>query len=343
MRWRDREGSRNVEDHRGRQGGRQGGRFGLPFPGGGGRKMRMPGRRGGGISIWTIVIMLAFMYFTGKCDPGMILREIAGGQGQFPQLERQQKSPQAPRIDIDPLPDTGQDFRRPGEQSQLGKPRPQNAEMKDEMGKFTSVVLRETELVWQKIFKQMGRTYKEPTLRLFEQSTQSACGPGMRAMGPFYCPLDQKVYVDLHFYGELKRKFGAPGDFAQAYVIAHEVGHHVQTLLGIAGKVQARKARISKRDGNALQVRMELQADCFAGLWARHADATNQILEDGDLEEAINAASKIGDDNIQRKTQGHVVPEAFTHGTSAQRMRWFKEGYDTGNMRSCDTFNATSL
>ncbi|CAN0498338.1 unnamed protein product, partial [Scytosiphon promiscuus] len=212
-----------------------------------------------------------------------------------------------------------------------------------DLGQFTSVVLRETELVWHKIFKQMGRTYEEPTLRMFTQSTQSACGPGLRAMGPFYCPLDKKVYVDLSFYGELKQRFGAPGDFAQAYVIAHEVGHHVQTLLGIARQVQTQKARLSKAQGNALQVRMELQADCFAGLWARHADAANQILEEGDLEEAIRAASKIGDDNIQRQTQGRVVPEAFTHGTSAQRMRWFKEGYNTGNMRACDTFNASNL
>ena len=165
----------------------------------------------------------------------------------------------------------------------------------------------------------------------------------MKAMGPFYCPLDQKVYVDLSFYGELKRKFGAPGDFAQAYVIAHEVGHHVQTLLGTAEKVQRAKMRSSKKTANAIQVRMELQADCFAGVWARHADAQNQILEEGDLNEAINAASKIGDDNIQRKTQGYVVEDAFTHGSSAQRTRWFKRGYDTGSMKACDTFNADRL
>lgn len=338
MRWRDRETSRNIEDRRGQGGGR----FGLPFPGGRGRTVRMPGRRGGGISIWTILILLAFMYFTGKCDPGLILREIAGGGGGFPQIERQAPG-QAPRIDMEPLPDTGGEFRTPGSESQLGRQRPQSAEMKDEMGKFTSVVLRETELVWHKLFRQIGRTYQEPKLVLFSQYTQSRCGAGMRAMGPFYCPLDKKVYVDLHFYGELKRKFGAPGDFAQAYVIAHEVGHHVQTLFGVAGKVQSMKMRLSKRDANALQVKMELQADCFAGLWARHADAANKILEDGDLEEALNAAAKIGDDAIQRRMQGHVVPESFTHGTSEQRMRWFKRGYDTGNMRACDTFNATSL
>lgn len=336
MRWRGREGSKNIEDHRGRRGGR----FGIPLPGGRGRSIRMPGKRGGGISIWTIVILLAFMYFTGKCDPNLILRELTKGQGQIPQIGKQQQ----PRFDVEPLPDTGGEFNESQSNKKLN-PTSSNLPQakKDDLGQFTSVVLRETELVWQKIFKQIGRKYEEPKLRMFTQSTQSACGPGMRAMGPFYCPLDKKVYVDLSFYSELKKKFGAPGDFAQAYVIAHEVGHHVQTLLGIAHKVQAQKSRISKAQGNALQVRMELQADCFAGLWARHADAANQILEKGDIDEALRAASKIGDDNIQRQTQGHVVPEAFTHGTSEQRMRWFKRGYDTGNMKACETFSAPNL
>ena len=333
MRWRGREGSKNIEDHRGRRGGR----FGIPLPGGRGRSIRMPGRRGGGISIWTILILLAFMYFTGKCDPNLILRELTKGQG-VPQIERQQQ----PRFDVEPLPDTGGEFNQSNKD--LNR---QNSNIpqvkKDDLGQFTSVVLRETELVWHKIFKQIGRRYEEPKLRMFTQSTQSACGRGMSAMGPFYCPLDKKVYIDLIFYKELKQRFGAPGDFAQAYVIAHEVGHHVQTLLGIAHKVQSAKQRMSKRQANALQVRMELQADCFAGLWARHADAANQILEEGDLEEALRAASKIGDDNIQRQTQGHIVPEAFTHGTSAQRMRWFQRGYDTGNMKACDTFNTNNL
>lgn len=333
MRWRGREGSKNIEDRRGQGGGR----FGLPFPGGRGRTIRMPGRRGGGISIWTILILLAFMYFTGKCDPGLILREIAGGGGQVQEIDRPAQN--NPTIDFEPLPDTGSEFQQPGTLNKLEAQRPKANNAADEMRDFTSVVLRETELVWHKLFRQMGRTYQEPKLVLFSQYTQSGCGTGMRAMGPFYCPLDKKVYVDMHFYGELKRKFGAPGDFAQAYVIAHEVGHHVQTLLGVAGKVQAQKMRLPKQAGNKLQVRMELQADCFAGLWARHADAANQILEDGDLNEAINAASKIGDDNIQKRTQGYVVPEAFTHGTSAQRMKWFRRGYDTGNMRACDTFN----
>ncbi|MBO6548790.1 MAG: zinc metallopeptidase [Rhizobiales bacterium] len=333
MRWRGREGSKNIEDHRGRRGGR----FGIPLPGGRGRSIRMPGRRGGGISIWTILILLAFMYFTGKCDPNLILRELTKGQG-LPQIERQQQ----PRFDVEPLPDTGGEFNQSNKDlNRQNRNIPQVK--KDDLGQFTSVVLRETELVWHKIFKQIGRRYEEPKLRMFTQSTQSACGRGMSAMGPFYCPLDKKIYIDLSFYRELKQKFGAPGDFAQAYVIAHEVGHHVQTLLGIIQKVQSAKQRMSKVEGNALNVRLELQADCFAGLWARHADAANQILEDGDLEEALGAASKIGDDNIQKKTQGHIVPEAFTHGTSAQRMRWFKRGYDTGNMKACDTFNANNL
>ncbi len=335
MRWRGREGSKNIEDHRGRTGGR----FGIPLPGGRGRSIRMPGRRGGGISIWTILILLAFMYFTGKCDPNLILRELTKGQG-VPQIERQQQ----PRFDVEPLPDTGSEFNQSQSNSKLNKTNSKIPQVKkDDLAQFTSVVLRETELVWQKIFKQIGKRYEEPKLRMFSQSTQSACGKGLRAMGPFYCPLDKKVYIDLIFYKELKQKFGAPGDFAQAYVIAHEVGHHVQTLLGIAHKVQAAKQRMSKIQGNALQVRMELQADCFAGLWARHADAANQILEEGDLQEALRAASKIGDDNIQKQTQGHVVPEAFTHGSSAQRMKWFQRGYDTGNMKACDTFNASNL
>jgi hypothetical protein len=334
MRWRGREGSKNIEDHRGRRGG---GRFGIPLPGGRGRTIRMPGRRGGGISIWTILILLAFMYFTGKCDPNLILRELTKGQGQFPQIQRQEQ----PKFDVEPLPDTGGEFNQSQSNKQPGSNLPKAK--KDDLAQFTSVVLRETELVWHKIFKQIGRRYEEPKLRMFNQATQSACGQGLSAMGPFYCPLDKKVYIDLIFYKELKQKFGAPGDFAQAYVIAHEVGHHVQTLLGIAHKVQSAKRRMSKIQANALQVKMELQADCFAGLWARHADAANQILEEGDLEEALRAASKIGDDNIQRQTQGRIVPEAFTHGTSEQRMRWFQRGYDTGNMRSCDTFNASSL
>ncbi|MGD9867537.1 MAG: neutral zinc metallopeptidase, partial [Hyphomicrobiales bacterium] len=213
----------------------------------------------------------------------------------------------------------------------------------DEMKQFISVVLADTEDVWTDIFKRFGERYPEPKLVLFSGATRSACGTGLAQMGPFYCPLDQKVYVDLSFYKELKERFRAPGDFAQAYVIAHEVGHHVQTLLGISEKVQNAKQRMNERQANALQVRMELQADCFAGVWANHAQRTKQILEDGDIEEALNAASKIGDDNIQRQTQGRVVPDAFTHGSSEQRVRWFKRGFQSGDIQSCDTFNASSL
>jgi predicted metalloprotease len=189
----------------------------------------------------------------------------------------------------------------------------------------------------------MGKSYREPKLVLFTGGVRSGCGTAMSAMGPFYCPVDQKLYVDLSFYRQMKTQFGASGDFAQAYVIAHEVGHHVQTLFGISEKVQRAKSRMSQRQGNAVQVRMELQADCFAGVWARLTQRAKKFLEAGDIEEGLNAASAIGDDNIQRKTQGHVVPDAFTHGSSKQRVRWFKRGLDSGDIHKCDTFNASSL
>ncbi len=213
----------------------------------------------------------------------------------------------------------------------------------DELGRFVAVVLADTEDAWKDIFRRAGSTYEEPKLVLFHGATRSACGTGLAQMGPFYCPLDRKVYIDLAFYSELKNRFRAPGDFAQAYVIAHEVGHHVQTLLGIAEKVERAKARAGQREANALQVRMELQADCLAGVFAKHADRTKSILEPGDVDEALNAASAIGDDQIQRRTQGYVVPDAFTHGSSAQRVRWFRRGFKSGNMRDCDTFSAPSL
>lgn len=211
------------------------------------------------------------------------------------------------------------------------------------MGTFIKRVLADTEDVWNRVFQSFGKDYKEPRLVLFSGATPTACGTGMSAMGPFYCPLDQKIYVDLSFYEQLKRRFQAPGDFAQAYVIAHEVGHHVQMLLGIAEKVQSLKSRMSERDSNALQVRMELQADCLAGVWANLNHQLNKRLEQGDIEEGLNAASAIGDDMIQRKTQGHVVPDAFTHGSSAQRVRWFRKGFEGGQMQVCDTFSASSL
>ena len=219
----------------------------------------------------------------------------------------------------------------------------QQAGINDDQRQFVAVVLAETEDVWHDAFQKMGRTYQPPTLVLFSEAVQSACGIAGSAVGPFYCPSDRKVYLDFSFFEDLKTRFGASGDFAEAYVIAHEVGHHVQTLLGISGKVNELMARASTSERNRLSVRMELQADCFAGVWARQADESRQILEAGDIEEALNAASQIGDDRIQKRTQGQVVPDAFTHGSAAQRVRWFKLGFENGNPQACDTFNTDRL
>jgi uncharacterized protein len=219
--------------------------------------------------------------------------------------------------------------------------RPRNAE-EEELKQFVSVVLAKTEDVWTDVFRQNGRQYREPTLVLFTDQVRSACGIAGAAVGPFYCPADEKVYIDLSFYEELRRQFNAPGDFAQAYVVAHEVGHHVQKLLGISERVDALRGRISEAEANQLSVRLELQADFFAGVFARYVQ--NQgVLEAGDIEEALRAASAVGDDQIQRRTTGYVVPDSFTHGTSEQRLRWFKKGYDTGDIRQGDTFNTRSL
>jgi len=220
-------------------------------------------------------------------------------------------------------------------------PRPGNAE-EEELKKFVSVVLGKTEDVWQDIFRQNGKQYRDPTLVLFSGEVQSACGLGSAASGPFYCPGDQKVYIDLAFYEELRRRFRSPGDFAQAYVIAHEVGHHVQKLLGISDRVDSMQRRMSEVDANRLSVRLELQADFFAGVFARYVQKQG-LLEEGDIEEALNAASAIGDDAIQKQTSGRVVPDSFTHGTSEQRLRWFRKGFDTGDIRQGDTFSATNL
>ena len=211
----------------------------------------------------------------------------------------------------------------------------------DPQADFVRGVLYETEQTWPVIFReQLGRTYEEPTLVLFSNYTQSACGVGQAAAGPFYCPLDRQVYIDLSFYRELKERFGAPGDAAQAYVIAHEVGHHVQTLLGISEKVHSQRQRAGEREANALSVRQELQADCFAGVWANQAHAARQILEPGDVEEALTAAAAIGDDRLQRRAQGYVVPESFTHGSSEQRVQWFRRGLESGRVEACDTFSS---
>jgi len=219
----------------------------------------------------------------------------------------------------------------------------QQAGINDDQRQFVAVVLAETEDVWHDAFQKMGRTYQPPMLFLFSEAVESACGIAGSATGPFYCPSDRKVYLDLSFFEDLQTRFGASGDFAEAYVIAHEVGHHVQTLLGIMEKGNELMSRASPSERNKLTVRMELQADCFAGVWARQADESRQILEAGDIEEALNAASAVGDDRIQQRTQGRVVPDAFTHGSAAQRVRWFKVGFESGNPQACDTFNTDRL
>lgn len=266
--------------------------------GGGGGGMR---RIGGGIGIGTILLAV-ITYFMG----GDAFSVLLNGMQQQPQAA-------------------------PTEQSASGP--------NDELSQFVKVVLADTEDVWNTQFpKQLNKQYKEPVLVLFSGQVRSACGFGSAASGPFYCPGDDKLYIDLSFYNELKNKFKAPGDFAMAYVVAHEVGHHIQNQLGISGQVSRQRGRISQEEYNKLSVRLELQADFLAGVWAHHAQATKQILEEGDIEEALNAAHAIGDDNIQKRTQGYVVPDAFTHGTSEQRMRWFKKGLMTGDLKEGDTF-----
>jgi len=261
--------------------------------------------RAGGIGIGTIVLALIAMYF-GQ-DPSVVL------QG------------------VQPSTPTGEQV--PYEES------PEEAQLRE----FVSVVLADTEETWGQIFSTAGRTYEQPKLVLFSGAVESACGFAQAAVGPFYCPGDHKVYIDLSFYHDLQNRFGAPGDFAQAYVVAHEVGHHVQTLLGISERTMAARQRASEAQANALSVRQELQADCFAGIWAHNADRSRQLLERGDIEEGLNAASAIGDDRLQKQSRGYVAPESFTHGSSEQRVRWFKRGFESGDVNSCDTFAANSL
>jgi len=213
----------------------------------------------------------------------------------------------------------------------------------NELADFVSVVLADTEDTWESLFNQMGGTYEEPNLVVFSGMVESACGYAQAAIGPFYCPRDRKVYIDLSFYRDLKNKMGAPGDFAQAYVISHEVGHHVQNLLGISDKVHAMRRRLSQKEYNKLSVKLELQADCFSGIWAHHAQKMRNILEPGDVEEALNAASMIGDDRLQKQARGYVTPDSFTHGTSAQRVTWFNRGFQTGSINTCNTFRAQTL
>jgi uncharacterized protein len=276
---------------------------------GGGGGFRVGGGRG--IGLGTIVIALVAGWIFG-INPMTVLGILGGGGGDMSAPQVQQAPAQRPPKD-------------------------------DQMAAFVSYVLADSEQVWGAIFQQSGKDYPEPRLVLFRGATPTACGSGESAMGPFYCPADQKVYIDLSFYETMKSKLGAPGDFAQAYVIAHEVGHHVQHVLGITGRVQQMRARLSERENNAMSVRVELQADCFAGVWAHHAQQARQILEKGDIEEAMNAAAAIGDDALQKKSQGYAVPDSFTHGTSQQRMRWFNQGLQSGSVKQCDTFSTKQL
>jgi uncharacterized protein len=248
------------------------------------------------------------------------------------------------------VPGSSTEYQMPEGQTDAGAPQTVpgggtgTADVTTDAGKdFVSRVLGSTERTWDGIFQKMGQQYEAPQLVLFSGFVQSACGAAQSAMGPFYCPGDQKVYIDLSFYQDMKNKLGAPGDFAQAYVIAHEVGHHIQNLFGIAKKVQDARSRVSEEEGNQLQVRMELQADCLAGIWAQEANARANILEEGDIEEGLNAAAAIGDDRLQKRSQGYVVPESFTHGSSEQRVRWFKQGMTAKDVRDCDTFATDSL
>jgi predicted metalloprotease len=218
-----------------------------------------------------------------------------------------------------------------------------NTQASDELTQFVSVVLKDTEDVWNTLFTQSGSTYREPKLVVFSQATQSACGYASAATGPFYCPGDEKVFIDLDFLQQMQRQLNATGDFAIAYIIAHEVGHHVQKLLGITDQMESLRSQVSEAEYNEYSVRLELQADFLAGVWAHHAQQTKNILEEGDIEEAMNAASSVGDDRMQMQSQGYVVPDAFTHGTSDQRARWFTKGFQTGDMNQGDTFHAETL
>lgn len=271
------------------------------------RGMRATGGQKVGGGIGVIILALIAMYF--GVDPAIVLDQgaptgMSGGDSVV-------VSPRSPEEDV--------------------------------LADFVSVVLADTEDVWHDIFRQMGREYREPRLVLFTDAVESACGYAQAAVGPFYCPSDQSVYIDLGFYRDLKLRHQVPGDFAQAYVIAHEVGHHVQKLLGILDQVNNLRRRVSEVEANQLLVRLELQADCMAGLWANHAHRARQVLEEGDIEEALNAASAIGDDRLQRQSRGYVSPDSFTHGTSAQRVEWFTRGARTGELSQCDTFAAGRL
>jgi predicted metalloprotease len=256
-----------------------------------------------GGGIGAVVLAIIVTLLGG--DPSVILRQIAPSQGGY---SSQTRSPQ-----------------------------------EEKLADFSKAVLAQTEDVWTEVFREQGLRYRDPTMVLYSGRVQSGCGSATAASGPFYCPLDEKVYLDLSFFRDMRTKLNAPGDFAQAYVISHEIGHHVQKQLGISEQVQSLQRRVSKTQANQLSVMLELQADCLAGVWANRAQQSKQILEQGDIEEALNAATQIGDDRLQAQSQGYVVPDAFTHGSSAQRVRWFKQGLQTGRIAQCDTFNASRL
>ncbi len=305
MRWRGREQSTNIEDRR--------------------RAPRSRVRRGSGIGLGGLVALLAVSWLFG-IDPLMLLQgaeqaglsPVPGGRLGLPDTG----PPAGPRAG------TGAPA-----QSGAGAPQPD-----DEMTHFVSVVLADTEVTWRAAFQQAGQDYPEPTLVLFSGTVSSACGMAQAAMGPFYCPGDQKLYIDLSFYDDLRTRFGAPGDFAQAYVIAHEVGHHVQNVMGISGQIQKMRRQSTETDSNRLSVMLELHADCLAGVWAYKADNVRRLLENGDVEEGLRAAAAIGDDRLQKQSGGTVTPDSFTHGSSEQRAKWFRTGLETGDVGACDTF-----
>ena len=270
------------------------------------RGVRLPGRAaGGGIGILILIVIAILL----GADPVKLLNDIT-----YTEVDPTSSYDRAPLSDED-----------------------------RELADFVSVVLADTEDTWSELFVEYNGRYREPTLVLFSGAVDSACGFAQSAVGPFYCPADEKVYIDLDFYRDLKERFDAPGDFAQAYVIAHEVGHHVQNLLGISEQVQGAQRRLGGAEANRLSVMQELQADCFAGVWAHNADRARDILEHGDIEEGLNAASSIGDDRLQMESQGRVTPDSFTHGSSRQRVAWFKKGLDSGDIESCNTFEAKNL
>ncbi len=311
MRWKGRRKSTNVQDMR------SAGRTARPSRRmGGSRRVRIPasGRTvrssGGGFSTIIIIVVLFFVLRSCGIDPLQILAGGSGGANPFDQMIPQSQTNQVPRA----------------------------APNNDKQAEFAATVLAETEDVWNGIFQSSGAQYPQPTLVLFSGAVRSACGHATSASGPFYCPGDSKLYIDLSFFEQLATRFGASGDFAQAYVIAHEVGHHVQNVIGVLPKFNQMRRSMSAAEANAMSVRVELQADCFAGVWGYYTEQKG-LLEEGDVEEALNAATQIGDDTIQRRTQGYVVPESFNHGTSKQRRNWFYRGFESGKLEACDTFS----